>query len=71
MLLESFVLLLVALNMSKVTTQLVSTIIKHSSPIYPYATSTTYANSPTTNSKSTIYMPAVSVMNLFAIHLDN
>ena len=71
MLLESFVLLLVALNMSKVTTQLVSTIIKLSSPIYPHATSPTYANSLTTNFKSTIYMPAVSVMTLFAIHLDN
>ena len=71
MLLESFVPLLVALNMSKVTTQLVSTIIKLSSPIYPHATSPTYANSLTINSKNTIYMPVVSVMNMYAIRHDN
>jgi len=57
--------------MPRVTIQLVSMTTILSSPIYPHATSQIYANSLTINFKNTIYMPVVSVMNMYAIHHDN
>ena len=71
MFIEFIVLLLVAPNMPRVTIRSVLMTTKLSSPIYPHATSPTYANSLTINSKNTIYMPVVSVMNMYAIRHDN